>query len=235
MQTFYAPEIEQIPELPEEEARHALRVLRLGEGAEIMIAVGRGYFYKAIIMNTDPRHCLVSLVERIEQAPLWNFHLHIAIAPTKNIDRTEWFCEKATEIGIDAITFLDCRYSERHEIKLSRIEKIVSGAMKQSGKATMPELRGMSNFGAFVRHPFQGDKFIAHCEEGEARALLQHACSKGAGTLVLIGPEGDFSAGETREAAACGYTAVSLGKSRLRTETAAVAACHTLHIVNTMK
>ncbi|MDR1259749.1 MAG: 16S rRNA (uracil(1498)-N(3))-methyltransferase [Tannerellaceae bacterium] len=231
MQIFYAPDISIRPELPEEEARHALRTLRLGEGSEIMIADGRGAFYKAVILNPNPKHCQVSIAERIEQPPLWNFHLHIAIAPTKNIDRTEWFCEKATEIGIDAITFLDCRFSERHEVKIPRLEKILVSAMKQSVKATAPKLTGMTDFGAFIRQPFQGNAFIAHCAEG-VKPLLQHACHPRIATLILIGPEGDFSPGEISEAVDCGFRAVSLGNSRLRTETAALAACHTLHIVN---
>ncbi|MDR2810855.1 MAG: 16S rRNA (uracil(1498)-N(3))-methyltransferase [Tannerellaceae bacterium] len=232
MPIFFAPHIALNPELPEEEARHALRVLRLGEGAEVLLADGKGFFYKAVLRSTNPAHCQVTITERYATAPLWNFRLHIAVAPTKNIDRMEWFCEKATEVGIDAITFLKCRFSERSEVNTSRLEKILISAMKQSGKATLPSLgRGMTDFSAFVRQPFDGHKFIAHCREKE-NLLLARACSPGENTLILIGPEGDFSPEEIDEACGQGFRAVSLGQSRLRTETAAFAACHTVHVAN---
>ncbi|MDR1556333.1 MAG: 16S rRNA (uracil(1498)-N(3))-methyltransferase [Tannerellaceae bacterium] len=231
MQLFYAPAISVKPELPEEEARHALRVLRLGEGAEVMLTDGKGFFYTAIIRNADPKQCEVSITGCSSQPPLWDFHLHIALAPTRHIDRTEWFCEKAAEIGIDAITFVNSRFSGRHEVKLSRLEKILISAMKQSGKAVLPKLNGMTDFRTLINQPFSGQAFIAHCAKGE-KPLLQHRCRPRENTLILIGPEGDFSPEEIQEAGARGFEAVSLGKSRLRTETAALAACHTLHIVN---
>jgi 16S rRNA (uracil1498-N3)-methyltransferase len=234
MQLFYAPDIRLNPELPEEEARHALRVLRLGEGAEVMLTDGKGFFYKAVIRTSNPRHCEVSVAEEFRQPPLWPFRLHIALAPTKNTDRTEWFCEKATEIGIDAITFLNCRFSERREIKIPRIEKILVGAMKQSGKATLPALGGTTDFRTLINRNFSGHTFIAHCAEGEERPLLERRCRLGENVLILIGPEGDFSAEEIKEAVARGFESVSLGKSRLRTETAALVACHTVHIVNSI-
>ena len=231
MQLFYAPDIRQNPELPEEEALHALRVLRLREGAEVMLSDGKGFFYKAIIRTHNPRHCEVSITEEFRQAPLWPFRLHIALAPTKNTDRTEWFCEKATEIGIDAITFLNCRFSERREIKLPRLEKILVGAMKQSGKAPLPALTGMTDFRTLIKRDFSGHTFIAHCAEGE-KPLLQRRCRLRENALILIGPEGDFSPEESKEAVARGFEPVSLGTSRLRTETAALVACHTVHVVN---
>jgi 16S rRNA (uracil1498-N3)-methyltransferase len=233
MQIFYTPDIAVLPELPEDEARHALRVLRLGEGAEICLTDGRGFFYKALIRTSNPKHCEVNVIERSEQAPLWDFRLHIAVAPTKNIDRMEWFCEKATEIGIDSITFLNCRFSERRELKTPRLEKILAGAMKQSGKARLPELSGMIDFQAFIRQAFSGRRFIAHCEAGE-KPLLAQACRPRENALILIGPEGDFSPEEINAALAQGFEPVSLGKSRLRTETAALAACHTIHILNSL-
>jgi 16S rRNA (uracil1498-N3)-methyltransferase len=234
MQLFYTPDIRLHPELPEEEARHALRVLRLGEGAEVTLTDGKGSFYKAVIREANPKHCEVRIIERFEQPPLWDFHLHIAIAPTKHMDRTEWFCEKAAEIGIDAITFIDCRFSERREIKLPRLEKVLAGAIKQSGKATLPKLTGMTAFRTLIERPFDGQTFIAHCAAGE-KPLLQHSCRPRGNVLILIGPEGDFSPEEVAEAGARGFEAVSLGKSRLRTETAALAACHTVHIVNSFR
>ena len=232
MQLFYAHDIATNPVLPGDEAVHAIRVLRLGEGAEIILTDGKGFFYKATIGRADAKHCSVNVTERWQQPPLWNFHLHIGLAPTKNIDRVEWFCEKATEIGIDAITFLHCRFSERRELKnISRLEKILAGAMKQSQKATLPKLTPLVNFEAFVREPFDGQKFIAHCEEG-SKGLLKDLYKKGSNALILIGPEGDFSPEEIRLAISHGFIPVSLGASRLRTETAALAACHSIQLLS---
>jgi len=231
MQLFYAPDIATNPELPEEEARHCTRVLRLKEGDEITLTDGKGYFYKAVIVSANQKHCTVSIIESWQQSSLWPFHLHLAVAPTKNIDRVEWFAEKATEIGVDAITCLNCHYSERRELKNARVEKILVSAMKQSLKATLPRFTGMTNFETFVKQPFDGYKFIAHCAEGE-KQLLKHACPKGENALVLIGPEGDFSPEEIALAVGEGFIPVSLGESRLRTETAALTACQTIHIIN---
>lgn len=231
MQLFYTPDISSNPELPEDEARHCIRVLRLGEGAEIDLTDGKGYFYKTIIQQANPKHCLVSIKETVQQPLLWPFHLHIAIAPTKNMDRLEWFAEKATEIGIDAITCLNCRHSERKELKKERIDKILISAMKQSLKARLPQLTGMTDFKAFIKQPFDGKKFIAHCEEGE-KPLLKHVYQPGEKVLILIGPEGDFSTEEIKLAKEAGFIAISLGESRLRTETAALVACQTIHFIN---
>lgn len=231
MQIFYTPDIAENPELPEEEAGHCIRVLRLSEGDEILLTDGKGSFYKAAISRAHPKHCEVSILKNWKQEPLWDFQLHIAVAPTKNMDRMEWFAEKATEIGIDAITCLNCRFSERREIKPARLEKILISAMKQSQKATLPRLAGMINFRAFVQQPFEGRKFIAHCEEGD-KTLLKHTYHSGENALVLIGPEGDFSPEEIELAIQQGFEPISLGKSRLRTETAALVACHTLHVLN---
>lgn len=231
MQIFYTPAIAIKPELPEEEAGHCIRVLRLGEGDEIVLTDGQGSFYKAAISRAHPKHCEVTLLESWKQPDLWNFNLHIAIAPTKNMDRMEWFVEKATEIGINAITCLNCRFSERKEIKPIRLEKILVSAMKQSQKATLPALEGMTDFKKFVATPFDGRKFIAHCEEGE-KPLLKHTYQPGENALILIGPEGDFSPEEIKLAQENGFEPISLGESRLRTETAALVACHTIHVLN---
>ena len=231
MQIFYTPDIAVNPELPEEEAGHCIRVLRLTEGDEVLLTDGKGFFYKAAISCAHHKHCEVSILESWEQPALWNFRLHIAVAPTKNIDRMEWFAEKATEIGIDAITCLNCRFSERREIKPARLEKILISAMKQSQKATLPQLVGMTDFKTFVSQPFDGRKFIAHCEDGD-KILLKHTYHPGENALVLIGPEGDFSPEEIELALQQGFEPISLGESRLRTETAALAACHTIHVLN---
>ena len=231
MQIFYTPDIAVHPELPEEEAAHCIRVLRLAEGDEILLTDGKGSFYKAAISRAHPKHCEVKILESRRQPALWDFNLHIAVAPTKNMDRMEWFAEKATEIGIDAITCLNCRFSERKEIKPARLEKILVSAMKQSQKATLPELTGMTDFRTFINQPFEGRRFIAHCEEGE-KPLLKQIYRPGENALVLIGPEGDFSPEEIALALKQGFEPISLGKSRLRTETAALVACHTIHVLN---
>ena len=231
MHLFYTPDIVVKKELPEEEAAHCVRVLRLSQGDEILLTDGFGCFYKAEITNISGKRCLFEVKECVPQAPLWTGHLHIAMAPTKNMDRTEWFTEKATEIGFDELSFLNCRYSERKVIKKERIEKILVSAVKQSLKATMPVLNEMTDFNKFVSRDFKGQKFIAHCYEGE-KLLLKDILRSGEDALVMIGPEGDFSEEEVAKAIAAGFQPVSLGKSRLRTETAALVACHTLNLLN---
>lgn len=231
MQIFYAPDIESTLVLPEEESGHCVRVMRLAEGDEIMITDGKGNFYRASITNAHPKHCQVEITSSWQPEKPWDAYIHIAVAPTKNMDRMEWFAEKATEIGIDEITCLNCRFSERKEVKTARLEKILVSAMKQSQKALLPQLNGMTDFKQFVRQPFNGRKFIAHCEEGE-KPLIKSIYRPGENVLILIGPEGDFSPEEIKSAEENGFEAISLGKSRLRTETAAMTACHTIHVLN---
>ncbi len=231
MHIFYTPDIATTNELPEEEAQHCVRVLRLSTGDEITLTDGKGNFYKAEITAATNKRCLVAIKETIPQDPFWTGYLHLAMAPTKNMDRTEWLAEKATEIGLDELTFLNCRYSERKVIKTERIEKILVSAIKQSMKARLPKLNEMTDFQRFIAQDFPGQKFIAHCYEGE-KPLLKEVVRKGEPVLVLIGPEGDFSEEEVRLAAERGFTPISLGKSRLRTETAALVACHLMNIVN---
>ena len=192
MHVFYTPDIQSHAELPEEEAAHAVRVLRLQTGDEVTLTDGKGNFYRAEISTATNKRCLVNLLETIPQTPLWSGHLHIAMAPTKNMDHTEWITEKATEIGFDELSFLNCRYSERKVIKKERIEKILVSAVKQSLKATMPVLNEMTDFNKFVSRDFKGQKFIAHCYEGE-KLLLKDILRSGEDALVMIGPEGDFS------------------------------------------
>ena len=231
MPVFYTPDIAQTLELPEEEAGHCLRVLRLGVGEEIMLTDGKGCFYRAVISAATQKRCVVKVVEKTEQEPFWKGHLHLALAPTKNMDRMEWLAEKATEIGFDELTFLNCRFSERKVIKTERVEKIVVSAVKQSLKARLPQLNEMTDFNKFITQPFPGQKFIAHCYEGE-KPLLKDMVHPGEDALVLIGPEGDFSEEEVRKATENGFIPISLGKSRLRTETAALVACHILNLQN---
>ncbi|MEG2594607.1 MAG: 16S rRNA (uracil(1498)-N(3))-methyltransferase [Bacteroides sp.] len=229
MHVFYTPDIQIKAELPEEEAQHCIRVLRLTTGDEITLTDGKGCFYRAEISAATNKRCMVTILETIGQDPLWEGHLHIAMGPTKNMDRNEWFAEKATEIGMDELSFLNCRYSERKVIKTERIEKILVSAMKQSLKARLPKLNPMIDFDKFIEQKFDGQKFIAHCYEGE-KPLLKDVFKRGEDALVLIGPEGDFSEEEVKKALDKGFVAISLGKSRLRTETAALVACHTLHM-----
>lgn len=231
MHVFYTPDIAVDGELPEEEAGHCLRVLRLGVGDEVMLTDGKGFFYKAVITAATGKRCQVKVVETIGQAPLWNGHLHLAMAPTKNMDRIEWFAEKATEIGFDELSFVNCRFSERKVIKTERIEKIVVSAVKQSLKARKPLVNELTDFGKFIQQKFKGQKFIAHCYEGD-KPLLKDVLIPGNDAVVLIGPEGDFSPEEVQKAEAAGFRAISLGKSRLRTETAALVAVHIMNLFN---
>ena len=231
MHVFYTPDIDTNCEMPEEEAGHCLRVLRLTVGDEVTLTDGKGNFYKALISAATSKRCQLKVVETLPQEKGWNGWLHIAMAPTKNMDRIEWFAEKATEIGFDELSFLQCRYSERKVIKTERIEKILVSAIKQSLKANKPVLHEMQTFDQFMAQDFKGQKFIAHCYEGEKR-LLKDVLVPGEDALVLIGPEGDFSEEEVEKAMACGFQPISLGKSRLRTETAALVAAHTLNLFN---
>lgn len=232
---FYSPDILIRQELPAEEAAHCARVLRMTEGEHIQITDGRGSFYEAELTLVSPKRCLFRILSQETPAPLWSGHLHIAMAPTKNMDRVEWFAEKATEIGFDELTFLNCRYSERKVIKIERVEKILVSAVKQSLKATKPILNEQIEFSKFVKLPHVGQKFIAHCYDdlGDEKPLLKHVLKSGEDALVMIGPEGDFSREEVQLAVEYGFQPISLGRSRLRTETAALVACHILNLANT--
>ncbi len=231
MHLFYTPDIAHTNELPPEEAAHALRVLRLKVGDELTLTDGMGCFYRADIAVADNKHCLVNVLETLPQPALWKGHLHLALAPTKNMDRMEWLAEKATEIGFDELTFLNCRYSERRVIKLERIEKIVVSAVKQSLKARMPQLHELTDFDKFIRQPFSGLKCIAHCYPGD-KPLLKDILHPEEDALVLIGPEGDFSEEEVALAIENGFQPISLGASRLRTETAALVAVHLMNLLH---
>lgn len=231
MALFYVPDIAERWELSEEEAAHALRVLRLSIGDELDITDGKGNLYKSVISSVAGKHCYVEAKETLPMPKGWNGNIHIAVAPTKNMDRIEWFAEKATEIGLDELTFLNCRFSERKVIKTERVERIVVSAMKQSLKYSKPIVEEMADFKKFVSQERAGEKYIAHCYDGE-KNLLKDVHVAGCDATVLIGPEGDFSPEEVKMAMEAGYKPVSLGNSRLRTETAALAACHILMLKN---
>lgn len=232
MHLFYAPDIATTLTLPEVESGHCVRVLRLGEGDEIGIVDGKGFSYRAVITLAHNKRCGVRIVEELPRPANWAGEIEIAIAPTKNLDRIEWFAEKCTEMGVDAIVPLLCRFSERKELKTERVEKILVSAMKQSLKALLPRLEEMTPFERYVREEYDGMKFIAHCHEDGERRLLSQCYKAGAKARILIGPEGDFSPEEVQLAMDNGYCPISLGTSRLRTETAGVVACHTLHTIN---
>jgi 16S rRNA (uracil1498-N3)-methyltransferase len=231
MWLFYSPNISENMELPQEEAGHCIRVLRLKEGDKIRLTDGKGCFYDAVISAVNGKRCMVNVISTEQQSPLWKGHLHIAVAPTKLLDRNEWFLEKAVEIGVDEVSFLCTDHSERDVLKIERMERVAVSAMKQSQKAALPILNPMVKFRDFINRPFPGEKFIAHCEDGEKIHLLD-SMTAGQDALVLIGPEGDFSPNEIEMALKVGFKPISLGPSRLRTETAALVAVHIMNIVN---
>ncbi|MDP1622078.1 MAG: 16S rRNA (uracil(1498)-N(3))-methyltransferase [Bacteroidales bacterium] len=231
MQLFYISGTEgHVSVLSEEESWHCTRVLRLGEGDLIDLTDGAGNFYRGRLVKVQHKGCIVELSDKraVQPSPL---RLHIAIAPTKNIDRFEWFLEKSTEIGIEEITPLFCDHSEREVVKLQRLEKVLVSAMKQSLKAWLPKLNAPERFNDFIVKDFNGQKFIGYCETGN-ESELQNTYVKGSNALILIGPEGDFSKNEVELAVNTGFIPVSLGSSRLRTETAGIVACHTIRLIN---
>src|ERR1035437_9467473 len=231
MSLFYVPNIATSLVLPEEDSQHAVKVLRLQVGDAITVVDGVGGFYNATITKPHPKHCAFEIAEAVLEFGKRNYKLHIAIAPTKNIERLEWFIEKATEIGIDEITPILCRFSERKIIKSERLEKIIVSAAKQSVKAYFPILHPLCTFDELMKTHQASQKFIAHCYE-EDKKLFQNEIRKSTDILILIGPEGDFSKEEVQKAISFGFVPVSLGNSRLRTETAGVVACCTVAIVN---
>jgi 16S rRNA (uracil1498-N3)-methyltransferase len=230
---FYVPKLSTSQILPEEESQHAVKVLRLQVGDDIAVVDGVGGFYNAKITNPHPKHCGFEIIETIEKYGKRDYKLHIAIAPTKNIERLEWFFEKATEMGIDEITPIICRFSERKIIKPERLDKIIVSAAKQSVKAYFPKLNPLCTFDELMKNHQANQKFIAHCYE-EDKKLLQTEIKKSSEVLIMIGPEGDFSKEEVQKAMSVGFVPVSLGNSRLRTETAGVVACCTVAVMNAM-
>jgi 16S rRNA (uracil1498-N3)-methyltransferase len=224
---FYVPNAEMQTELPADEASHATRVLRLKEGDELMLMDGEGSFFRAEVTMASNHHCLYNIIERLPQPRQWEGHIHLAIAPTKNTDRIEWMTDKVTEVGLDELSFLNCQFSERRNLKTDRISKIVVSAVKQSHKAYLPVVNELMPFKQFIADHPTGHRFIAHCyQEVERVNLFDELCClpSSADALVLIGPEGDFSIDEVRAALAVGFVSVDLGKSRLRTETAGLSA-----------
>ncbi|MBR1395330.1 MAG: 16S rRNA (uracil(1498)-N(3))-methyltransferase [Prevotella sp.] len=224
---FYVPEAATRQELPPDEASHALRVLRLKEGDELMLTDGAGTFYRAEVTMVANHHCCYRIVDKQPQQRQWPGHIHLAIAPTKMNDRIEWMTEKAVEVGVDELSFLDCQFSERRQLKTERLEKIVVAAVKQSHKAYKPTINEMTPFNRFIASHPGGHRYIAHCYQEVPRVnLFDQLCrlKSADDVLVLVGPEGDFSIDEVRMAVDAGFVSVDLGKSRLRTETAGLSA-----------
>ena len=224
---FYVPDADQQNELPSDEAMHAMRVLRLKGGDEIFLMDGVGNFYRAQVTIAATHHCYYEILETLPQEPQWKGHFHLAVAPTKMIDRMEWMVEKATEVGVDEISFLDCAFSERRVVKNARMDKIIVSAVKQSHKAWKPVLNEMTAFKRFIEQSRSGLKYIAHCYDEIPRTNLFDELRKHADEseiTVMIGPEGDFSIEEVKQAIDKGYQSVNLGTSRLRTETAGLSA-----------
>lgn len=229
MHLFYAPELSDQKSftLNADESHHAVRVLRLSPGMEIILVNGRGGWYHTKITHPDPKACTVEITKVQSDIGKPGHDLRIAIAPTKQIDRYEWFLEKATEIGISEVIPLICEHSERKEVKTDRQMRIVIAAMKQSLKAFHPVIREPLSFRKFMKEDISGTKTIAHCQTGE-KLWINEIIKPAEPITILIGPEGDFSGSEITEAIENGYIPVTLGTSRLRTETAGVVACHTV-------
>jgi 16S rRNA (uracil1498-N3)-methyltransferase len=240
MELFYAPDILSTHCLPEEESAHCVRVLRHTAGDVLTVTDGLGMLYEARILNPHPKHCELEILSSSKQSKHHRGMVHIAIAPTKNIDRLEWALEKCTEIGADRFTPLLCRFSERKNLRQDRLEKVILSAAKQSLTAYLPALDPLTDCSDFIRSCSADYKFIAHCYKESERVLLRDAINtirsnsdiENATFCVLIGPEGDFSPEEVQLALQNGFQPVLLGNARLRTETAGVVACHTIVCLN---
>ncbi len=237
MQFFYSKDTESnLYTLSEEESKHCVKVLRMEIGAEINVVDGHGTLCRCRIAEAHPKHCEVEVVERVKEYGKRSFRLHVAVAPTKNTARMEWFIEKAVEIGIDEITPIVCDHSERCILKQERMEKIAVSAMKQSLKAYLPVINAPTPLTSIINNisaikPSNLSKYIAYCD-GENRTPLREAYTQGSDALILIGPEGDFSPEEVRLALKQGFKPVTLGECRLRTETAALAATTFFNLMN---
>lgn len=233
MHVFYTPDIQSDTyTLNEEESRHCAKVLRLGKGDKVTLIDGRGGLYDAEIVGETKRNITLSILNTTLNYQKRNHHLHIAIAPTKNIDRYEWFLEKATEIGVEEITPIICERSERKVVKEDRLNKVITSAVKQSLQAYHPILNEAVSFKDFVQSASAAEKMIAHCVADEPRQFIDQIAQPAQQYLILIGPEGDFSPAEIELALQNGFKPLTLGTTRLRTETAGLAACFEVNYLN---
>jgi 16S rRNA (uracil1498-N3)-methyltransferase len=233
MQVFYAPEITgEYYTLDERESKHTVRVLRMSNGSEIRLIDGKGNLYEGIISEPDQKACKIRVLNIIKGFEKRDYRIHIAISQLKNPERFEWFVEKSVEIGVDEITPLICSKTEKQGLKHERLNNIIISAMKQSLKANSTKLNVSCKFNDFINSSHPGILMIAHCNDGDERKSIDEVYTKGNEAVILIGPEGDFSEDEISNARKNGYVPVHLGKSRLRTETAGVAACHSFYFIN---
>lgn len=235
MNRFYQPDIATTLTLDEDESRHAVKVLRLTAGDLIEVVDGQGMCYRMRITLAHPKRCGVEVVESVATPTHWGHQIVLAVAPTKHIDRLEWAVEKCTEMGIDRLILLHGHNSERTVVKTERLQRVMVAAMKQSLGATLPQCDEMTPVMRVIETPFDGQRFIAYCDAmlpREQRKVLAREYKAGSDVQVLIGPEGDFSPEEVEAALQAGFTPVTLGESRLRTETAAVMAIATIHTVD---
>jgi 16S rRNA (uracil1498-N3)-methyltransferase len=233
MQIFYVPDIKgSTCVMDENESRHSIRVLRMTKGDKLNIVDGKGSLYEGIISDPDPSGCGLTITSVIKNFEKRGYKLSIAISPVKNQERFEWFVEKSVEIGVDEITPVICRNTEKPGIKRERLNNIIISAMKQSVKAFRPLLNDPVAFTEFVNSDPAGIKMIAHCHPSYERNKIDRVYSKNKDAVILIGPEGDFSEDELDLAFRNGFKSVHFGSSRLRTETAGVAACHSIYFIN---
>lgn len=226
---FYAPDILDDPALPEVESGHCCRVLRLREGAEIEVVDGKGSVFSCVITDANPRRTSLDIVEQRTEFLHWKPSLTLAVAPTKNIDRMEWLAEKAVEIGVNRLVFLNCHNNVRRVVKRERFDKILISAMKQSLKATMPEFVEMTGFMDFLRSDNAQKKFVGYCDSSVEKLDFSKCYDGKSDLTIMIGPEGDFTSQEIEAAFNAGFTAVTFGATRLRTETAALYALCAAH------
>lgn len=233
MNIFYAPEISgDFCYLDENESGHCIRVLRMSAGSVLKVTDGAGHLYEGLVVDPDPAKCKIRIIAPIDSDEERHYRLHIAISPLKNHDRFEWFLEKCVEIGIDEITPVICRNTEKPGVKVLRLNSIIIAAMKQSLKTIKPVLNDPVSFEEFLRRDLRGVKMIAHCHKDQEKSAVDKVCQRGEPATILIGPEGDFSEEETALALVKGFLPVHLGKSRLRTETAGIAACLSVYLIN---
>ena len=231
---FYAPNLRTELELPDGEAQHALRVLRAKPGDAYLVTDGEGTLFETQVVGVDRHHCLLSIVSEEPWQKYWRGCWSVAIAPTKNIDRLEWSIEKLVELGVDQLYLLRVKHSERKHTKAERIERIIQSAMKQSHKALLPRLIPEITLPELLEQDQSSVRLIAHCREGIApeRVLIHEAFRPEADTLLMVGPEGDFSTEEIQQAIQAGAQPITLGESRLRTETAGLVALQWLHTLD---
>lgn len=234
MNVFYLPDAhEGLVSFSEEESKHCVRVLRMNAGDRFLVTDGKGLLYDGELVEALPKKALAMLSGQRKGYDHWDYNITIAIAPTKLNERTEWFLEKATEIGIDSVKLFTSYHSERRAANVDRFRKVMLAAMKQSMKSRLPEIHELVSFEKLVKQPFEGSKFIAWIDD-DVKDTLCSSYTKGDNALILIGPEGDFSKEEVDLAIRHGFVPVSLGEARLRTETAALVACHTIQLINQM-